>query len=153
MVSQRIFVLLVPLWLLPRAHASDEAGYCIDQVNPWTRVSDCQANKHLCNHPQYYAFMSAQCPKTCKRCKDEVQPTHPPNPAPNPGPSNCVDLVNPWTRVSDCPRLRHLCNHPHYIRLMNVQCRKTCNRCSDTVQPTHAPNPTTNPNPSSELTR
>ncbi|RCN43628.1 shTK domain protein [Ancylostoma caninum] len=93
--------------------------------------------------------MSAQCPKTCNRCNDAVQPTHAPNPAPNPNPSNCVDQINPWTGVSDCPRLRHLCNHPHYYAFMSAQCPKTCNRCNDAVQPTHAPNPAPNPNPSS----
>ncbi|VDL78353.1 unnamed protein product [Nippostrongylus brasiliensis] len=43
----------------------------------------------------------------------------------------CVDLINPSTGVSDCPRLSYLCSDPIYYNLMTQQCAKTCNRCTD----------------------
>ncbi|CAJ0588985.1 unnamed protein product [Cylicocyclus nassatus] len=43
----------------------------------------------------------------------------------------CHDKLNPKTGISDCPALRHLCNHTLYYALMTDQCPKTCGRCKD----------------------
>ncbi|EYB93388.1 hypothetical protein Y032_0183g957 [Ancylostoma ceylanicum] len=45
--------------------------------------------------------------------------------------ADCVDLVHPKTGVSDCPKLRYLCDDQQYYELMTEQCPKTCNRCGD----------------------
>uniref|UniRef100_A0A1I7XFS1 ShTK domain protein n=1 Tax=Heterorhabditis bacteriophora TaxID=37862 RepID=A0A1I7XFS1_HETBA len=71
--------------------------------------------------------MTKQCPQTCRRC-DPTSSTKVP-------PSNCTDLVNPATGISDCPRLRDLCTNSNYRVLMKEQCSLTCGFCSDNVTP------------------
>ncbi|CAB3407090.1 unnamed protein product [Caenorhabditis bovis] len=41
----------------------------------------------------------------------------------------CVDLLNPSTGVSDCPRRANLCNDAQYYDIMTRQCPRTCGRC------------------------
>lgn len=43
--------------------------------------------------------------------------------------SACVDLVNPKTGKSDCPKMAYLCSDAKYYMVMHVQCPKTCGRC------------------------
>ncbi|EPB73726.1 shTK domain protein, partial [Ancylostoma ceylanicum] len=43
--------------------------------------------------------------------------------------SACVDLVNPKTGKSDCPKVAYLCSDAKYYMVMHVQCPKTCGRC------------------------
>ncbi|RCN43629.1 shTK domain protein [Ancylostoma caninum] len=55
---------------------------------------------------------------------------------------HCVDLINPWTGVSDCPRYVCQCNNPRYFSWMTERCPKTCNRCNETrVAPPPPPPP------------
>ncbi|CAJ0569120.1 unnamed protein product, partial [Mesorhabditis spiculigera] len=44
----------------------------------------------------------------------------------------CVDLLNPVTGVSDCPKRAYLCADSTYYSVMAVQCRKTCGFCATT---------------------
>ncbi|KAF8387204.1 hypothetical protein PRIPAC_76346 [Pristionchus pacificus] len=44
--------------------------------------------------------------------------------------SQCTDLVNPSTGVSDCTSTAYLCNDSTYYDMMTTQCPATCGRCS-----------------------
>ncbi|CAJ0565844.1 unnamed protein product, partial [Mesorhabditis spiculigera] len=46
--------------------------------------------------------------------------------------ATCVDLLNPVTGVSDCPKRRALCGDSTYYSVMAVQCRRTCGFCATT---------------------
>ncbi|RCN43627.1 shTK domain protein [Ancylostoma caninum] len=95
---------------------------CVDKVNPQTGISDCSQRVSLCNDPRYHILMTEQCPKTCGRCHDTPVTT-------TASPTDCFDLVNPRTGVSDCPRYAHLCSDAYYYTYMTEQCPKTCSRC------------------------
>ncbi|GMR51782.1 hypothetical protein PMAYCL1PPCAC_21977 [Pristionchus mayeri] len=66
--------------------------------------------------------MTQQCPKTCGRCTGTATTA--------PSSTNCVDLLNPTTGVSDCPSRAYLCTNSVYYTLMTQQCPRTCSRCS-----------------------
>ena len=47
--------------------------------------------------------------------------------------SQCVDLTNPSTGVSDCPNRVAYCTNSAYIALMRVQCPRTCGYCTSSA--------------------
>ncbi|MBT2748654.1 MULTISPECIES: hypothetical protein [unclassified Lysobacter] len=84
-------------------------------------AADCPARAHLCNDSNYYALMTAQCPRTCGRC-----PQYPPGGAASAlfdGPPSCED------KVPSCNANASLCHNSAYYTLMTDRCAKTCNRC------------------------
>ncbi|CAI5440554.1 unnamed protein product [Caenorhabditis angaria] len=103
---------------------------CSDLVNYATGVSDCSRRAYLCNQAAYYSLMTTQCPVTCGRCYS--------NSTSYSTSTSCVDLTNPYTGVSDCPRRAYLCNQANYYSLMTTQCPRTCGRCSSTVTVTYS---------------
>ncbi|VDL80481.1 unnamed protein product [Nippostrongylus brasiliensis] len=66
--------------------------------------------------------MTQQCPKTCNRCPPVVVTVTPPI-------TDCRDLVDPRTGVTNCPQLLAYCTNPLYVNLMRQQCPKTCGYC------------------------
>ncbi|WKY01794.1 hypothetical protein Q1695_015644 [Nippostrongylus brasiliensis] len=106
-------------------HAQDEGGEmrpCQDLVDPRTGVSNCPSLRYLCNNVKYYNLMTQQCPKTCNRCPPVVVTVTPPI-------TDCRDLVDPRTGVTNCPQLLAYCTNPLYVNLMRQQCPKTCGYC------------------------
>jgi len=105
------------------------SGTCKDGINPNTGVSDCPSMKSYCNDPDYYDFMTKQCPVTCQRgCYNgggggtTVGGT--PATTANPG---CQDKTD--NGVSNCAQHANLCQDPNYVQFMKDECPKTCGYC------------------------
>ncbi|KAJ1369898.1 hypothetical protein KIN20_031488 [Parelaphostrongylus tenuis] len=105
-------------------NATAVAPACADLVNPRTGVSDCPRLQYLCNNSVYFTLMTQQCPRTCNRCPGTITTTPISTTV-----SNCRDLVNPTTGVSDCPRMASYCRNALYTTLMRQQCPRTCGYC------------------------
>ncbi|CAI5439711.1 unnamed protein product [Caenorhabditis angaria] len=99
---------------------------CHDKLNPVTGVSDCLKRANLCSDSAYYDVMTVQCPKTCGRCSSLSTSSKGLT-------GSCVDLKNPNTGISDCPRLKYLCSINSYKSLMIKQCPKTCGFCNSSA--------------------
>ncbi|KAF8370767.1 hypothetical protein PRIPAC_77196 [Pristionchus pacificus] len=97
---------------------------CVDLLNPLTGVSDCPARASLCANSVYLDVMRVQCPRTCGFCTTSSGTS-----TNSTSTTSCVDLVNPNTRVSDCPNMKIYCDNAIYKPLMTVQCPATCGFC------------------------
>ncbi|GMT12086.1 hypothetical protein PFISCL1PPCAC_28704, partial [Pristionchus fissidentatus] len=101
--------------------------------NPSTRTSDCSRLSYLCNNTMYFSLMTTQCPATCGRCNSTLTTTTTASSI-----TNCADLTNPLTGVSDCPARAYLCSNSVYYSFMTKQCPRTCGRCSNNTATTTA---------------
>ncbi|GMS81245.1 hypothetical protein PENTCL1PPCAC_3420, partial [Pristionchus entomophagus] len=107
-------------------------GICYDLLNPSTGTSDCSSLSYLCSNSVYYTLMTTQCPATCGRCNTTTTTTT----TTSTNISDCTDLTNPSTGVSDCSARASLCNNTVYYSLMTTQCPRTCGRCNSTTTTT-----------------
>ncbi|KAF8376154.1 hypothetical protein PRIPAC_82583 [Pristionchus pacificus] len=98
---------------------------CVDLLNPLTGVSDCPARASLCTNTVYLDVMRVQCSKTCGFCTSSGSFTNSTTST-----TSCVDRVNPYTNISDCPNMRIYCNNTIYKPLMTIQCPATCGFCT-----------------------